>query len=314
MTKDVKTDLNIEQLHPVELDDLQGLTTDAELFLDIGGKPILYVQGPYQWSLAEIEKLHDDGFSVLFYTDQSARSFDFIQGRSFSIEKRHVELVDLFAEVFDRAVQRFQLTSDTQVMAELLAIKSQLVDFLAEQDTVREKLCELSLHDSYSFQHSVRSVVLSFVVARQLQADGAVDYFELAMGALLHDLGHLEIDSAVLEKKGQLSPLEWAAVKQHPARGLRLLESVGLSPVVQGIVLQHHERPDGRGYPHGVADEQIIPQARIVSLVDVFLALSNPRPYQKQLGIKQSLVFIESNLSEYLEEKPLKALRAVLVR
>lgn len=309
MSRIKESDLDIEQLHPVELDDLQGLTTDVKLFLDIAGKPVLYVDGPYCWSSSEIEKLHDDGFSVLFFTDESAPNFAFLKDREFEPEARSLEIVPLFDQYYSKAIQRLKVSDELQ-LGSLENLRLQLSDFISNHVAVQKLLAALSLHDSYSFEHSVRTVVVSHLIAST--QTGQEPSFDLALAALLHDLGHLEISAEVLEKKGELTPLEWASVKHHPAKSLQRLDEVPLSSLTTTIILQHHERPDSRGYPRALTSADIVPEARIVSLADVFCALSSPRPYQNQLGVKQSIAFIESNLSEYIDEDPLRALKLVL--
>ena len=75
--------------------------------------------------------------------------------------------------------------------------------------------------------------------------------------------------------------------------------------------MHHHEREDGLGYPHGIEGNDVIQEVKIISFCDVFDALTSPRPYQKQMGFKEALEFIEKNLLEYVDERSLKALQGV---
>jgi len=104
----------------------------------------------------------------------------------------------------------------------------------------------------------------------------------LALGALLHDLGKTAIDTKILQKPRALTSDEWRVVKQHPKVGVELLERS--DPLPQGarcVVLQHHEKCDGTGYPRGLLGKDIHQHAKIACLADVFDALTTDRPYAR---------------------------------
>jgi putative two-component system response regulator len=110
------------------------------------------------------------------------------------------------------------------------------------------------------------------------------DLDALYRGAFLHDIGKIGIADRVLLKKGRLTPAERALMQQHPAVGDDLCSTVRSLDVVRPIVRHHHERIDGGGYPDGLKGGQIPLLAQIVSVVDVFDALTTDRPYRKALS------------------------------
>ena len=110
------------------------------------------------------------------------------------------------------------------------------------------------------------------------------DLNALYRGAFLHDIGKIGIPDRVLLKKGKLTPSEYELMKQHPVIGDELCETVRSLDAVRPIVRHHHERRDGRGYPDGLAGDEIPLLARIVAIVDVFDALTSDRPYRKALS------------------------------
>lgn len=113
------------------------------------------------------------------------------------------------------------------------------------------------------------------------------------LGALVHDIGKIGIADQVLNKPGALNAEEQALMRKHPLIGHALVRDHPLAPVVGHVVLQHHERFDGAGYPHGAAGQEIALSARIVSLADVFDALTSPRPYRRGMPPEQALALIE---------------------
>ena len=113
---------------------------------------------------------------------------------------------------------------------------------------------------------------------------GQADLDALYRGGFLHDIGKIAIPDRVLLKKGPLTPEEYELMKRHPSIGDDLCRTVRSFEAVRPIVRHHHERVDGRGYPDGLAGDQIPLLAQIVSVVDVFDALTTDRPYRKALS------------------------------
>jgi len=107
----------------------------------------------------------------------------------------------------------------------------------------------------------------------------------IRVGALLHDLGKLEVPPRLLDKPGRLTEREWDRLRRHPEAGLALVDRLGFDAPVGEIVLYHHERFDGSGYPDSLAAERIPWPVRIVSVMDAFDALTSPRPYRAALSL-----------------------------
>jgi putative nucleotidyltransferase with HDIG domain len=140
---------------------------------------------------------------------------------------------------------------------------------------------EAALHcrDGETHLHSVRVMRLARRLAERLGLDAAA-LAAVEQGALLHDIGKIGVPDAVLRKPAALSGPERAEMRRHPELGWELLRNLGeLGPVAR-VVLQHHERWDGAGYPGGLRGEAIAVEARVFHLADAFDAMSSPRPYR----------------------------------
>jgi signal transduction histidine kinase/HD-GYP domain-containing protein (c-di-GMP phosphodiesterase class II) len=111
----------------------------------------------------------------------------------------------------------------------------------------------------------------------------------LAYVASIHDVGMSHIDSAVLEEPGQLDPGTWNDVTQHPARTVEILKPIEFQEHVAEIIMAHHERMDGRGYPRGLAGEQIPIGARIISVVDAYESMTVGRPYRQAMSHEEAV-------------------------
>lgn len=139
--------------------------------------------------------------------------------------------------------------------------------------------------DEYTYMHSVAVCALMIALARQLElTDDQV--YEAGMAGLLHDVGKMAIDDAILNKPGSLSYDEFEQIRRHPEFGVRYLLK-GSEPVAQGVLeacYAHHEKIDGSGYPRGLRDGQISLLARMTAVCDVYDALTSNRPYKQGWG------------------------------
>jgi putative nucleotidyltransferase with HDIG domain len=145
--------------------------------------------------------------------------------------------------------------------------------------TIRALALALDARDPYTAGHSERVSALSLAIGRCLSLD-ATQLEVLRLGALLHDIGKIGISDQVLMKPGPLTSGEYEIIKQHPGVGARILRSVPFLEPHIPIVELHHERPDGKGYPHGLRGTEIPLLASIVHVADAFDAMTSARAYR----------------------------------
>ena len=139
--------------------------------------------------------------------------------------------------------------------------------------------------------HSARVMRIALAIGRHLGLPPErID--RLQQAALLHDIGKIGVSSAILDKPGKLTDEEFAAIRRHPAIGDNILAPIPAFKAIIPMVRQHHERWDGRGYPDGVSGEEIIREARILAVADVFDAMTSDRPYRKSMPLGQAMSII----------------------
>jgi HD-GYP domain-containing protein (c-di-GMP phosphodiesterase class II) len=160
-------------------------------------------------------------------------------------------------------------------------------------EAVKDALISMQARDHFTGRHSVRMTAMAFRFA-QLLGLPATDLETLKIAGFLHDLGKVTINKALLTKAGTFTSHDRSLIQNHPVNGGRLVEPLDLSPPEKEIILHHHERWDGRGYPHGLAGEKIPYLCRLVALADVFEALTSDRPYRRRLPTPQALAVIEN--------------------
>lgn len=153
---------------------------------------------------------------------------------------------------------------------------------------------EVDQKDPYTKGHSDRVASLTLLLGRELGLRSSI-LKTLVAGALLHDIGKIRIDDAVLKKSGRLTEEEFQQIKQHPSLGLNLLEGREFPWNIRPIVLHHHEKVDGSGYPLGLRGENIPLGARIVGIADVFDALTSDRVYRGAYTPEQALDIMQKD-------------------
>ena len=154
--------------------------------------------------------------------------------------------------------------------------------------TIRALALALDARDPYTAGHSERVSAVSLAIGRCMMLDDA-QLEVLRLGALLHDIGKIGISDEVLMKAGPLTPEEYELIKQHPGVGARILRSVPFLEPHITIVELHHERPDGKGYPHGLRGTEIPLVASIVHVADAFDAMTSARAYRPARATSEGL-------------------------
>jgi HD-GYP domain-containing protein (c-di-GMP phosphodiesterase class II) len=150
----------------------------------------------------------------------------------------------------------------------------------------------IEARDPYTRGHSDRVSALAEIVARRLGWKNA-RFGALKLGAVLHDVGKLNVDGAILRKPGQLDEGEYREIKRHPLDGARLIRRLDTLRPALPYILFHHERWDGSGYPSGRSREQIPVGARIVAVTDAFDAMTSHRPYRAPLALGTALAEVD---------------------
>ena len=160
----------------------------------------------------------------------------------------------------------------------------------------------VEVRDPYTAGHERRVAKLSVAMAKKLGLpEEQIDAIQTA--AAVHDIGKIYVPSEILSKPGTLTKLEFDLIKVHPAMGYEILEAIDFPWPVSEIVLQHHERLDGSGYPNGIKGDDISLEAKIIAVADVVEAMSSHRPYRPAPGLEAALDEITQNRGKLYEPK-----------
>jgi len=160
------------------------------------------------------------------------------------------------------------------------------------EQSIQVVAATVEARDPYTAGHQRRVADLAAAIAQEMGLPEE-QIHGIHLAASIHDLGKIHTPAEILSKPGKLTPLEFAIIKEHAQAGHDILKGVTFPWPIAQIVLQHHERLDGSGYPQGLTGGQILPEARILAVADVVEAMSSHRPYRPGLGIEAALEEIE---------------------
>lgn len=175
---------------------------------------------------------------------------------------------------------------------------AEIVDLILSDDETSYFLLSITSHDHYTYTHSVNVGILGVSLSKSIfRKSSAHDMHELGAAFFLHDLGKVNVDKAIINKPGKLSEQEMDEMKKHPENGYSILNSANqLTEECKEIVLQHHERYDGKGYPRGISENDIHIYGRICSVADVYDALTTDRPYRKKMDPFSALKLMKEEM------------------
>ncbi|MBA4422137.1 MAG: hypothetical protein C0390_03415 [Syntrophus sp. (in: bacteria)] len=179
----------------------------------------------------------------------------------------------------------------------------QIVELILTDDDTTSYLTKITSYDFSTYTHSVNVGLLAVSMAKLLfRGSNAHNMHEMGIGFFLHDLGKVGIDPAIINKPGRLTTDEMTVIRSHPTIGFKILEDAHrLSEECKTIVLQHHERYDGTGYPKQLRGDEIHLYGKICSMADVFDALTSNRPYRKKMDPFDALILMKKEMINHFQ-------------
>jgi HD-GYP domain-containing protein (c-di-GMP phosphodiesterase class II) len=236
-----------------------------------------------------IDRLRKLGFPAVYVGDPvEAESFK--EAVRESTRRRAIAVVK---ESFDEV----KLGSSLKIEP-IAQVVNDIVDEVVSSREVILPLTDIRSHDDYTFGHSVNVCIISVMLGVALEFDD-LTLRELAMGAILHDVGKVKVPEEILLKPAPLTSKEWNEMKKHTLYGFDLLRGGdGLSSRAAHVAYQHHERSNGSGYPRALAGDGIHQFARIVAVADTYDAMTSDRVYRKGITPFESLKVIKELASD----------------
>jgi putative nucleotidyltransferase with HDIG domain len=194
--------------------------------------------------------------------------------------------------VEELAGQAVTAVEQAQLFAKVRAYANEIE--LSYDATLKALMAALDAKDEVTEGHCERVARLTLHLAREM---GIPDeqMIDIERGALLHDVGKIGVPDAVLKKPKELNDMEWEAMRKHPLLAGLMVSKIGFLEGSMPILLYHHERYDGTGYPFGLTADKIPLEARIFSIVDAYDAMTSDRPYRDAMSHEAAMAEVEAN-------------------
>lgn len=229
-----------------------------------------------------------DDVGTLVHQDGSDRHFSLSGAPNLDAEGRVTGIVGTFKDITDLKRYQEELEKSFLKLKSTLDVTIQAISMIVE------------VRDPYTSGHQERVARLSTAIAREMGlSEEAIT--GIRMAALLHDIGKINVPAEILSKPMRLNDIESGMIKTHPRVGYNILKMIEFPFPVEKIVLQHHERMDGSGYPAGLAGDDIILEARILGVSDVVESMASHRPYRPALGIEAALAEISQKKGAFFD-------------
>jgi putative nucleotidyltransferase with HDIG domain len=177
--------------------------------------------------------------------------------------------------------------------------------------TIQALVAAVEAKDPYTRWHSTNVAKYAVAFARDMGMKPP-QLEEIHIAAILHDMGKIGISEMIISKPASLSREEFDIMKDHPAHGIRILEPIGFSSTIIDAIFQHHERFDGKGYPRGLAGDEITLAARILNVADTIDAMISERPYRGRISIQDVLLELEREAGGQFDPRVAESARRLI--
>lgn len=239
------------------------------------------------YSLYVIDKYSTTELEDIIKPELRQQAVDTVKNTFFSFEK-YVS----YSSKKDKTPQYSLLKKQQEYFDNINDIAKEIVEQILSKDSVVINLVDIKSMDNYTYQHCVNVAVLSLVIGIQMRLD-KINLYHLCLGALLHDIGKISIPDSIIKKPSKLTDEEFEIIKQHTVKGYEYLKkNFDIPAAARLISLQHHEMEDGGGYPYNLKGDKISKLSKIVSVADVYDALTSDRPYRKAMCPNEALEYI----------------------
>ena len=235
----------------------------------------------------EMQALLDSGIDTIFIERKDANAVrqyleTFLTSQNSGMSISSEAQIGLMRSAAVRITEELFQDPSPENIRKGMKVVSGFVNVLVRDPKSFYHLIRLSSHDHYTYQHSVGVGLNAIALGKRLKLSSEQDLNDLGVAGLLHDIGKIKVRPEVINKPGPLDKDEWDEMKQHSLWSFEILkDKVDVSERAKLAALHHHEEGSGAGYPHGLLDNQISYFAKIITIADIFNALTTDRTYSK---------------------------------
>lgn len=285
----------------------QNDTLDNDLYLLYQGQYIFYRKKGSQWKNEDITKLRDFGVEHLFIKwAHREEHHKFLENNltRIIVEKKipTKEKAKILYQASTMLVENIFAKPEHESVRRSITYVRHCLDYLNQDRNHFFELLKLSAANFSEYSHALQTAALAITLAKQMGYRTVNETLNVGVGALLHDIGKIKIDKKLLEKKGPLTEDEMVEMRKHPEYGFEILRKQRSIPELsETIILQHHERKNGKGYPYGISNDIYI-LAKIVGLVDCYDSMTTDRVYKKNMKPYDALRLMLAQMREEFDQ------------
>jgi putative nucleotidyltransferase with HDIG domain len=257
---------------------------------------VLFKSKGNQWTAEDSQKVKSGSFKGLFGKFKTTKDHhDYLHSKmkeimnkpDVAVERKAKVLAEISTPILDGL---FKSHDSSEMIASAAELAQSCMTYVSERGSLPELF--KAAGDSLSeHAHALFTSAYSIALGRKMGVQDQAQTFALGLGGLLHDIGKVKIDQQILEKPNELDDQEWLIIRQHPEMGEQILYHRQAVPALtRRIVLEHHERFNGKGYPRGIRNIHTF--SKIVSVVDCFNALTRNRPWAPAMPPYEALKFM----------------------
>ena len=293
---------------------------EFSVYLWQGGDFVLYTRSGQKFTLKHRQSLHRNGVQEVYVQSSERPQYEqyiernlgtILLDETLPIKLRSKVFYEastvVMQDVFDR---KLPTTLRARHFNRISEIVKNSIKFLASDESLSTVAPFIS-HDYKTYTHCMHVFIYSVAVFQTYDMTDS-EIFECALGALLHDVGKAKIPHRILNKRGSLTTAERAVIKEHPVHGVSMCAHLPMTQNTINCILFHHEKLDGSGYPAGLKGDNIPMPVRIISMSDVYDALTTERPYAEAMLPYEALTLMRHDMREALDMNVFKRFVAVL--
>jgi putative nucleotidyltransferase with HDIG domain len=293
---------------------------DFSVYLWQGGDFVLYTRSGQKFTAKHRQVLHTNGVKEVYVQSSEKSQYELYIERNLGtilldetlpIETRSQVFYEasnvVMQDIFDRKLPGTIRARHFDRVAEIVRSS---IRFLATDNSLSAVAPFIS-HDYKTYTHCMHVFIYSVAVFQAFDmSDG--DTFECGLGALLHDVGKAKVPRRILNKRSSLTQAEREVIKEHPVHGVSMCAHLPMTQNTINCILFHHEKLDGTGYPAGIKGDNIPLPVRIISMSDIYDALTTDRPYADAMPPYEALTLIRHEMRDSVDMNIFKRFVAVL--
>lgn len=313
----ISTPAKFNPENPYVAVELELFTVDAvcdhDIYLLNSGHYVLYRGASLAFTSADKQRLLDARIKSVYIKCESPRDLRRFYEANLSniVDNKKIDTkkkADILYQCASGIAQEiFENPSNLDAIGGTQNVVQNTIKLLAKGSDAFVQMISLSGHDYYTYTHCVNVMTFSVGILSSMGIKDPVILKEAGMGALLHDIGKSKVPLEVLNKPGPLTEDEWKVMKQHPVFGYEMLHQSPVPERGRDIVVQHHEKISGVGYPYGLKGEAIPLISQVVSICDAYDAMTTNRCYQKAMKPYDAFRIITTEMKNHFDPKLIEA-------